>query len=159
MRGGQLGEVERRDSEVRELYQSVLNGWNEANGDEFAGCFAEDGEVVGFDGSQSSGRKTIAEEMNRIFADHATGRYFGKVRNVRFLNEKAAVLRAVAGVVPAGESDVNKDLNSVQTLVAQQGDRGWRAVLYQSTPAHFHGRPELAEHLTDVLRREVQTSS
>lgn len=148
--------VENHDSGLRSLYHSVLHAWNVANGEEFARCFAEDGEVVGFDGSQIKGRTAIAEEMNRIFADHAVGSYVGKVRSVRPLGPKAAVLRAVAGVVPAGESDVNPELNSVQTLVAEQAEGEWRVVLYHNTPAQWHGRPELVEKLTDELRVELR---
>ena len=28
----------------------------------------------------------------------------------------------------------------------------WRIILFQNTPAQFHGRPELAQQLTDELR-------
>jgi hypothetical protein len=31
-------------------------------------------------------------------------------------------------------------------------DDAWRVVLYQNTPAAFHGRPNKAEALTDELR-------
>ncbi|MBA2273216.1 MAG: SgcJ/EcaC family oxidoreductase [Actinobacteria bacterium] len=95
--------------------------------------------------------------MSGIFADHATGRYIGKVRSVRSLGPNAAVLRAVAGVVPAEASDLNPQLNSVQALVAEQIEGEWRVVLYHNTPAQFHGRPELAESLTDEMRQELQT--
>jgi hypothetical protein len=36
--------------------------------------FAEDGVMIGFDGSVSSGSQTIGTEMSKIFADHETGR-------------------------------------------------------------------------------------
>ena len=62
------------------------------------------------------------------------------------------VLGAVAGIVPAGESDIKPELNSIQRLVAKNIDRSWRIVLYQNTPAQFHGRSEAAEKLTEELR-------
>src|SRR4051794_30897618 len=94
------------EAEVRELYRRIIDGWNQSNGDEFAAPFADDGIVIGFDGSESDGRESIAEEMNRIFADHETGTYVGKVREVRMLGPDAALLRAIAGVVPPGRDDL-----------------------------------------------------
>jgi uncharacterized protein (TIGR02246 family) len=144
------------DREIRALYRRVLAGWNAADADEFAAPFTDDGEVVGFDGSESEGRAAIAAEMRRIFADHATGSYVGKVRSVRMVGADAAVLRAIAGIVPAGRSDIEPELNSVQTLVAARDDGEWRVVLYQNTPAQLHGRPDLADDLTAQLRRQLR---
>jgi len=138
------------EPEIRELYRRLLDGWNRRDGEAFAAPFAEDGDVIGFDGSQISGRTRIAAEM-----DHATGTYVGKVRGVRMLGPQTAVVRAVAGVVPAGHSDLDPKLNSVQALVAEQRDGRWHIVLYQNTPAQFHGRPDLAESLTDELRSRL----
>jgi uncharacterized protein (TIGR02246 family) len=144
------------ETEVRDLYHRLLDGWNRRNAEDFAAPFAPDGEVVGFDGSENSGRAQIAAEMERIFADHATGTYVGKVRRVHELGDGAVMLRAVSGVVPAGESDLEPKLNAVQTLVAERQGDEWRIVLYHNTPAQFHGRPELVESLTEELREELQ---
>jgi uncharacterized protein (TIGR02246 family) len=144
------------ESEVGSLYRRVLVAWNRASGEEFAAAFAEDGAIVGFDGSQIAGRAAIAAELGRIFADHATGAYVGKVRSVRPLGSGAALLRAVAGMVPAGRSDLEPRLNAVQTLVAERREDTWCAVLYQNTPAQLHGRPELVAELTEELRHELQ---
>jgi uncharacterized protein (TIGR02246 family) len=67
------------EDEIRELYRRIIDGWNRASAADFAASFADDGEVVGFDGSQLAGRDAIAEEMGRIFADHATGACVGAV--------------------------------------------------------------------------------
>ena len=144
------------ETAVRELYHRILEAWNRRSADDFAAPFAEDGDVVGFDGSQSTGRAAIAAELARIFADHDTGTYVGKVRNVRSLGPEAAVLRAVAGMVPAGRSELEPKLNAVQTLVAERRDDEWRAVLYQNAPAQLHGRSELVESLTEELRQELR---
>ncbi|MBA3350455.1 MAG: SgcJ/EcaC family oxidoreductase [Actinobacteria bacterium] len=150
-----MSELDSFEGHLRDLYRRVLDGWNRASGTDFAAPFAEDGEVIGFDGSQTKGRTIIAEEMNGIFADHATGRYVGKVRSVRLLGPDAAVLRATAGVLPAEEQDLNPALNSIQTLVAERSEGRWRVVLYQNTPAQFHGRPDLVKSLTNELRQEL----
>src|SRR5258708_35509196 len=82
---------------VGALYQQLLAGWNARDADAFAAPFTEDGESIGVDGSQLSGRAEIAATLQGIFADHPTGAYVGNVRGVRLLDPHAAVLRAVAG--------------------------------------------------------------
>jgi uncharacterized protein (TIGR02246 family) len=64
--------------------------------------FAEDGEVVGFDGSEIAGRARTAEQMAEIFGDHATGTAVGIVRGVRMIGNDAALLRASAVSCPPG---------------------------------------------------------
>jgi uncharacterized protein (TIGR02246 family) len=140
---------------VHALYRAILEGWNAQDASAFAAPFAEDGEVIGFDGSQVAGRAQIETEMAAIFADHATGRYVGITRNVRQLGADVALLHAVSGVVPAGAYAIQPELNAIQSLVAQRQAEGWRVIMYQNTPAAFHGRPELADALTDELTTEL----
>jgi uncharacterized protein (TIGR02246 family) len=140
---------------VRALYRAILEGWNAQDASAFAAPFAEDGEVIGFDGSQVAGRAQIETEMAAIFADHATGRYVGITRSVRQLGADVALLHAVSGVVPAGAYAIQPELNAIQSLVAQRQAEGWRVIMYQNTPAAFHGRPELADALTDELTTEL----
>jgi uncharacterized protein (TIGR02246 family) len=143
------------ESAVRALYRQVLDGWNRRSGDAFAAPFAEDGETIGFDGSQLIGRADIAATLNQIFADHVTAAYVAKVRNVRMLGTDAAILRAVVGMVPPGQSKINPAVNAIQTLVAARQDGTWHVALLQTTPAQFHGRPELVEQLTEELQQLV----
>ncbi|MGW4720920.1 SgcJ/EcaC family oxidoreductase, partial [Nocardia sp. NPDC004260] len=100
------------------LYHRILKGWNDHDGDAFSAPFAEEGLVIGFDGSENVGRAGIAEQMNKIFADHETGRYVGKIKSIKVPLPDLAVVHAVAGVLPAGSDDINPKLNAVQTMVA-----------------------------------------
>ncbi len=149
----QQGSPSSNEIEVRALYQHLLDSWNRRSADAFAASFADDGEVVGFDGSQMSGRDEIASTLRQIFADHETGSYVSKVRGVRLLSPDIALLRAVAGLVPHGRSDIEPALNALQTLIATKHDGQWRITLFQNTPAQFHGRPELVQQLTEELRQ------
>lgn len=141
------------EAEIRALYQQSLESWNKRDAEAMAAPFAEDGESIGFDGSVMTGRAEIAATLRQIFADHPTGAYVWKVRDVRPLAHEAAVLRAVVGMVPHGKSDINPALNAHQTVVAAKRDGRWRIVLLQNTPAQFHGRPELVESMTEELRQ------
>ena len=69
------------------------------------------------------------------------------------------MLRAVAGMVPAGQDDLLPALNAVQSLVAVQREGQWRIALFQNTPAAFHGRPEAVEALTEELRQARRDSA
>jgi uncharacterized protein (TIGR02246 family) len=112
---------------------------------------AYDGIVIGFDGSQMIGRAKVATEIGRIFADHETATYVTKIREVRALSENVGLLQAVAGMIPPGAPSLMDDRNSVQTVVAVLDGDTWVAALFQTTPAQFHGRPDLAQALTAEL--------
>jgi len=76
-----------------------------------------------------------------------------KVRDVRLLGSDACVLRAVAGMVPTGKSDLEPKLNTHHTLVTIKSQNNWRIALFQNTPAQFHLRPDLVEKMTEELRQ------
>ena len=139
-------------ADISALYQHLLDGWNQRDAAAYAALFAEDASVIGFDGSQMNGRADIVAQIGQIFADHPTSRYVGKIREVRLLTPDAAILRAVVGMAPPGKSDLNPAVNAIQSLVAARHVGQWLIVLFQNTPAQFHGRPDLAQQLTDELR-------
>ncbi len=143
------------ETNVFALYRDLLDAWNKRNAHDYAVLFTDDANVIGFDGSQMDGRVQIETELSRIFKDHVTSAYVGKVREVRLLAPNVALLRAVVGMVPPGKSEINPATNAIQSLVATKQDDNWRIVLFQNTPAQFHGRPELAEALTAELQELV----
>ncbi len=149
----QQGAPSTNDAEVRALYRRMLDGWNARDGDAFGAQFAEDGAAIGFDGSQMFGRAEIAATLRRIFADHPTAAYVASVKAVRLLAPEVAHLRAFAGLVPPGQTEINPQLNAIQTVVAIKRDGQWRIASLQNTPAQFHGRPELVQEMTEELRQ------
>ena len=145
------------DHPIRRLYEQILIAWNQQDAPTMATQFEEDGNLVGFDGSQADSRAAIEDHLRPIFADHRTAAYVAKVREIRMLGRDVGILRAVAGLIPPNSEDINPAGNTIQTLVAVEGAGGWRAALFQSTPAAWHGRPQdsaaLTEELRDVMRR------
>ncbi|ASS89605.1 MAG: SgcJ/EcaC family oxidoreductase [Bacillaceae bacterium] len=140
-------------NEVQELYQQLINAWNNRTASGMTDLFTKDGESIGFDGSQSIGRDEIFAHLQSVFEHHQTAKFVSKVKNVRFLAPDIAILRAIAGMVPHGQSDLNPDVNTHHTLVAVKTEGIWRIQLFQNTPAQFHGRPELVEQMTEELRQ------
>ena len=145
------------EAEVRSLYQRLLDAWNKRDVAAYAALFEDRANVVGFDGSQMTGRSEIETTLAQIFAHHQTASYVSKVREVRLLTPDVAILRAVVGMVPPGQNDLNPAVNAIQTLVALRRDGRWQIALFQNTPAQFHGRPELAQQLTEELRQHLET--
>jgi uncharacterized protein (TIGR02246 family) len=138
---------------IRSLYQQLMDGWNAASGDAFAAPFEEDGDLVGFDGTHIKGRQEIASFHQHLFDMFLKGsRLVGKVRIVRFLTSNVAVMHAVGGTVMAGESDLERERNSVQTLVAVKRNGKWSLAAFQNTRAIYMGRPEESQKLTEELR-------
>jgi uncharacterized protein (TIGR02246 family) len=142
------------ETPVARLYADLLDRWNRRDAAGMAALYAPKGGQVGFDGSIVNGRDEIAAHLAPIFRDHPTPRFVGKVREVRNIGSGAALLRAVAGMIPAGKDDINPAVNAIQTLVASRsGDGTWRIEMFQNTPAQFHGRPAEQEKLTAELRQ------
>jgi len=141
------------DAPIIAVFQRVLERWNQRDASGFAALFGDDGVSIGFDGSVMSGRDEMIATLGQIFADHVTAAYVGKVRGVRLLALDVALLLAVVGMVPPGKSDINPAVNALYTLVMKWEAGEWRIALLQNTPAQFHGRPEMAEALTQELRQ------
>jgi uncharacterized protein (TIGR02246 family) len=144
------------DHPIRLLYEQILIAWNQQDAAAMAARFEEDGNIVGFDGSQADSRAAIEDHLRPIFADHPTAAYVAIVREIRMLGRDVGLLRAVVGIIPPNSDDINPAGNTIQTLVAIQNADGWQAALFQSTPAAWHGRPQdsadLTEELRDVMR-------
>lgn len=144
------------EEEVRALYNRLLHSWNKNNSVEFSGLFQQDGNVVGFDGSQLDGLDQIKEELERIFSSHKVSTFIGIVREVRRLDDNIFVLRAIAGMYTPGENKINGKVNAIQTLVAVKKEGELRIAIFQNTPAAFHERPELVKQMTQELQKALK---
>jgi uncharacterized protein (TIGR02246 family) len=139
------------EAAVRRLYEDLIAGWNAGDAERMAAPFTAGGAVIGYDGSEQTGRDAIEAEMRRIFADHGTAAYVTKVKSVSFPSADVGLLRAIVGMIPPGRSEIEPARNAHQTVVAVKQDDRWQIVLFQNTPAQFHGRPELLEQMTQEL--------
>ena len=141
------------DAQISALYSQFLDGWNRRSGAAVAAGFADDGDIIGFDGTHHRGRLSIAADLRAVFGSHQTAAYVAVVRSVRPVAADVAVLIANAGMIPPGGNDLDPALHTVHTLVAvDQGGGRWRISLFQSTPAAWHQHPEARAALTEELR-------
>lgn len=122
------------ESAVRALYEQLMNGWNEGSGERFATPFAEDGDLIGFDGTHIHGRKEIASFHQPLFDKWLKGtRLVGEIKSVRFVNPDVAIMHAIGGTVMRGKSDPSPERASIQTLVATKREDQWRLAAFQNT--------------------------
>ena len=140
------------DAQIRALYAAFIDGWNQRSGAAVSSSFADDGEMIGFDGSQTAGRLSIAAEFRKIFGSHQTPLYLALIRSVRPMAHGVAVLHAHAGMIPAGANDLDPDLLAVHTMTAVEDGGRWRIALLQATPAAWHGRDDARTALLGELR-------
>ena len=72
------------EAAIRALYQQLMDGWNKGSGEAFAAPFAEDGDLVGMDGTHLKGRQEIISFNQQLFDTYVKGsRLVGKVRSGR----------------------------------------------------------------------------
>jgi uncharacterized protein (TIGR02246 family) len=142
-------------TKIEELHEKLLSSWNAQDANGMASLFLENGNIIGFDGSQLDGQNAIKTELEKVFAHHKTASYVWKVEEVRFLNKETALLRAIVGMIPPEKKEINPATNAIQSLVAVLDNETWKISLFQNTPAQFHGRPELVGSMTKELSKLV----
>ena len=141
------------DAQIRALYAGFVDGWNRRSGAAVAAGFADDGDIVGYDGTHHHGRLAIAADLRQIFTSHETASYVAVIRSVRPVAPGVALLLAHAGMIPPGSNDIDPRFHTLHTVVAvDEGGGRWRMSLLQATPAAWHQHPEAREALTAELR-------
>src|SRR5690349_13412218 len=94
-------------NEIERLHEKLLLFWNSQDAHGMASLFCEDGNTIGFDGSQLNGQSEIKVELEKIFSHHKTASYVWKVEEVRFMTETVALLRAIVGMMPPGKNEID----------------------------------------------------
>lgn len=122
------------EATVRALYQQLMNGWNKGSGVAYAAPFAEDGVLVGFDGTAFKGRQEIVSFHQPLFDTWLKGtRLIGEVTRVQFLTADVAVMHAIGGTIMRGKSKPDRSRDSIQTLVTVRKDGEWKLAAFQNT--------------------------
>jgi uncharacterized protein (TIGR02246 family) len=129
------------EAAVRVLYQELMDGWNKGSGVSFAAPFAEDGDLIGFDGTHLKGQREIASFHQPLFDKWLKGtRLVGEVKSVRFLTPDVALMHAIGGTVMRGKSEPSPERDSIQTLVATKRGDEWSLAAFQNTRVRPMGR-------------------
>jgi uncharacterized protein (TIGR02246 family) len=147
---------ENAERAVRDLYARLIEAWNKRNARDYALVFAEDANLVGYDGSEIQGQAKIGAHISEIFSHHQTASYVTIVREVRRITDDVWLLRSEVGMIPPGKEELNPDRNAVQVMTAVKTGSEWRVTLFQNTPAAWDGRKDDAEKLNVELREVIK---
>jgi hypothetical protein len=88
--------------------------------------------------------------------DHKTAIYYSLIRDIKMINDNVFMLRANVGMVQPGKSSIEPSKNAIQIMIGRWNNESGEIMLFQNTPAQFHGRPELSEKLTQELNALVK---
>jgi uncharacterized protein (TIGR02246 family) len=139
---------------VRDLYRELMDGWNRGSGEAFAAVFAEDGDLVAFDGTHFEGREEIAPFHQELFDKWMKDtRLVGRVKDVRFLSPDVALMHAVGITIMSGKTAPSPERDSIQTLGAVRQDGQWRLAAFQNTRLRImrNGTTFLVSAFSDLL--------
>ncbi len=129
------------ETAVRALYEQLMDGWNDGSGEAFAAPFAEDGDLIGFDGTHLKGRRKITPFHQRLFGTYLKEtRLVGRVKSVRFLGPDVALVHARGGTLRGGKSTPSSKRDLIQTLVDVRRGGEWRVAAFQNTQVRPMGR-------------------
>jgi uncharacterized protein (TIGR02246 family) len=147
---------ENAERAVRDLYARLIEAWNKRNARDYALVFAEDANLVGYDGSEIQGQAKIGAHISEIFSHHQTASYVTLVREVRRITDDVWLVRSEVGMIPPGKDELNAERNAVQLMTAVRKGSEWRVTLFQNTPAAWDGRKDDAEKLNVELRAAIK---
>jgi uncharacterized protein (TIGR02246 family) len=139
------------EAPIEQLYRDMIEAWNQRDSKKMAAAFDADAFIIGFDGTQHRGAKDFEDSVGQIFLHHVTPPYLSKIKSVRFLTADVAQLEAIVGMIPPQKTELDPKLHALQVMTAVRRSRQWVIVHFQSTPAQFHGRPELAAAMTQEI--------
>ena len=122
------------EASIRAIYNDLMDGWNKGDAEAFAAPFAEDSDLIAFDGSHFKGRHEIIAYQQPLFDKWLKGtRLVGEVKSVRFLAPDVAVFHAVGGTIMRNQSKPSPERDSIQTLVALKRGDTWQIAAFQNT--------------------------
>ncbi len=145
------------EAPIRALYEQLMEGWNKGDAEAFAAPFAEDGDLIAFDGSHFKGRREIVAYHQPLFDKWLKGtRLVGEVQSVRFPVPDVAILHVLGGTIRRNQSAPAPERDSIQTLIAVRCNGQWQLAAFQNTRVRPMGQSAgsiLAWLLSDWLWR------
>lgn len=131
---GIIAEQRTHEAALYELFQQMLDGWNQGDGQAYAAPFTEDADYVIVDGKHVKGREVIASGHQYIFNTIFKGsKMKGQVKDIRFLSADIALMHAEGVLQLPGQVGMASEQASTMTIVAiRQIDR-WGFTAFHNT--------------------------
>lgn len=141
-----------------QLYHQLIDAWNGRNAEKFAALFSSEAICVGFDGSEMFGNAQIKSQLSAIFEGHPTAEYVTLVQESGPLTKDALLVRAHVGMVPPGKDKIDPAKNAIQIMIVDLTNGKNEIVVFQNTPAQFHGREEDSKWFTQQLEEQYEST-
>jgi len=119
---------------LHSLFQQLVDGWNQGDGQAFAAPFTDDADYIVWNGIYLKGREAIAAGHQQIFETFYRGsRLEGSIKSIRFLREDIALLHLHGRPRLPGQALAAPEEYSIQTLIGIRQADGWRFTAFQNT--------------------------
>ena len=132
---GRKDAFERIDTEFQNLLAQLEAAWNEANGQDYAACFADHASYVAFDGSVLVGAAQIGQVHDELFHGFLKGSKmrFEEVELVQRVSDTMAVLVTRGSVqLPSKGPQAGRLSRQTMTLVRSDRSQPWKVVAFQN---------------------------
>ena len=122
------------EQQIRQLVQTLEDGWTKKDGNHFAKPFAEDADYVVVNGMQLKGKEAIAKAHQQIFDSfYKETNIKTEVQSVRFLRPDVAIVH-VNGQMNGVSYGKPVDTKAKISLVVEKTDAGvWQIAAFQNT--------------------------
>jgi uncharacterized protein (TIGR02246 family) len=112
---------------IRALHRKMVEAWNSGDSSAFAESFAEDADLLVWDGTHLKGRKEISSLAHQIFGTELRGaRMEGEVKFLHFLGANLAVIYATKNITLSGKKEVVQSRNSLELIIVTKEGSEWR---------------------------------
>lgn len=123
------------ETAILRVLGGVYDAWDAHDADAFVADYTEDASAI-LPGSYRASREEIRQSMQAGFSSYLKGSTTtNKVRDIRFLNDDAAVVVSETNVVFPGETEGAAERASIATWVLTRRDGRWLLAAYQNSPA------------------------
>lgn len=124
------------------LFQQMIDGWNQGDGQAYAAPFTEDADYVIVDGKHVKGRETIAFGHQYIFHTVFKGSTMrGQVKDIRFLSADIALMHAEGVLQIPGQAGRVSEQPSTMTIVAIRQASRWGITAFHNTRMEERPQP------------------
>ena len=120
-------EFKQYETELKDLFNKLVAGWNSGEGETYAACFTDDVDYVTFFGQHLKGRQSVAVSHQKLFDGIMRGSTMvADIKQIRFLSSDIAIIHGVGAIKMRWQKKAPKTRNSINTNVAVRENGEWK---------------------------------
>lgn len=118
---------------IHNLFGQMCASWDAGDSDAYAAQFTNDADYIVFDGTHLKGREAIAAVHRQLFTFMKGSSLKGQITEIRFLSPDIALVYATGAILLPGDTEIQPDRKSIQTMVATKQNDHWLFTAFQNT--------------------------